>query len=119
MLAPGLVRITIKELSVPAYLGVHDFEQEKPTRVCIDLEFEYKRPASDTIADAIDYAGVRDRIFSAIENRRFGLVEIVAETILDAVKVEPRMTWVSVRVHKLGALKQALSVAAFVEWSRA
>jgi 7,8-dihydroneopterin aldolase/epimerase/oxygenase len=119
MLDPGLVRVTIEELSVQAYLGVHDCEQQKPTEVKIDLEFEYKRPTTDTLGAAIDYAALRDTVLSAIKNRRFALVETVAETILDAVKIEFQMTWVSVRVRKLGALRQASSVAAFVEWCQA
>jgi dihydroneopterin aldolase len=116
---PSLVRVTIEELSVQAYLGVHDREQRKPTEIKIDVEFEYKRPTTDTLGGAIDYAALRDTVLSAIDNRRFALVETVAETILYAVKVELQMTWVSVRVRKLGALRQASSVAAFVEWRQA
>ena len=118
MLDPTLVRVSIEELSAEAYLGVHDSEQQEPRRICVDLEFEYKRPKTDSLAAAIDYRTVRDKVLSAIENRRFKLVETIAETILDAVKEEPRVTWLSVRVHKLGALKQAKSVAALVEWRR-
>lgn len=119
MLDPSLVRVSIEELSADAYLGVHDSEQQRPRKICVDLEFEYKRPTIDSLAAAIDYRTVRDKVLSVIENRRFQLVETIAETILDAVKDEPRVTWVSVRVHKLGALRQAKSVAALVEWRRA
>ena len=119
MLDSNLVQVTIKEMSVYVYLGVHDHEQVKPTKVTVDLKFAYKRPTSDRLADAIDYAAIRDTVLSAVENRRFALVETMAETILNAIKAEPRMTWSSVRVHKHGALKEALSVMALVEWSRA
>lgn len=119
MLDRSLVRVSIEQLRADAYLGVRDSEQQKPRRVCVDLEFEYQRPATDSLAAAIDYRGVRDKVLSAIKSRRFRLVETLAETILDAVKDEPRAAWVSVRVHKLGALKQGKSVAAQVEWRRA
>jgi dihydroneopterin aldolase len=119
MLDRILVRVSIEELWADAYLGVHESEQQRPRRIYIHLEFEYKRPAIDSLAAAIDYRGARDKVLSAIKNRRFQLVETLAETILDTVKDEPRATWVSVRVHKLGALKQGKSVAALVEWTRA
>jgi dihydroneopterin aldolase len=118
MLDSSLVRVSIEELSADAYLGVHHSEQRKPRRIYIDLEFEYERPAADSLAAAIDYRIVRDKVLSVLENRRFKLVETLAETILDAVKDDPRATWVSVQVHKLGALRQAKSVAALVEWRR-
>jgi dihydroneopterin aldolase len=118
MLDSSLVQVTIKELSVNAYLGVHDHEQAKPTKVSVDLEFAYKRPTTDCLTAAIDYASVRNTVFLAVENRRFALVETMAETILYAVIAEPRMAWSSVRVHKYGALKQASSVVALVEWRR-
>jgi dihydroneopterin aldolase len=117
MLGTGLVRISIEKLSVQAFVGVYELEQQSPRTICIDLEFEYDRPATDSLDKAIDYACIRDKIFSAVENRRFGLVETVAQTILTTIK-EPRMIWLSVRVRKPRALKQAESVAALVEWRR-
>ena len=118
MPGPEMVRVSIEGLSVDAYLGVHDSEQRKPRRICIDLEFEYKRPIDDSLPAAMDYRTVRDRVLSALQNRRFQLVETIAETILNAIRDDPRSTWVAVRVHKPGALRQARSVAALVEWKR-
>jgi FolB domain-containing protein len=114
----GVVRVSLEALSVQTYLGIHESEQQAPREVIIDVHFEYDRPAADSIEASIDYRWVRDRILAAVENRRFGLIEVLGETILHAVRTEPRIRWASVRVHKIRALRQAASVTALVEWSR-
>ena len=112
------VRICIENLLVKAYLGVHASEQETPREIPVYLEFEYESPRTDSLSEAVDYRLVRDRVFAAVENRRFALVEIMAKTIVDAVKSEPRIVRVLVRVSKTKALKQARSVSATIEWNR-
>jgi FolB domain-containing protein len=112
------VRICIEDLLVKSYLGVHASEQEKPREVPVYLQFEYKSPASDNLMEAVDYRQIRDLVLAAVENRRFALVEIMAKTILDALKTEPRIVRVLVRVSKTKALKQAKCVSAMVEWNR-
>jgi FolB domain-containing protein len=112
------VRIAIEDLAVNAYLGVHDAEQKKPKRIPVSLEFEYEQPASDSLAVALDYRGVRDKVLAATENRRFRLVETLAAIIMDVLKSDPRIRWALVQVRKHGALRQAKSVVARVEWRR-
>jgi FolB domain-containing protein len=118
LLKPNVVRICVEDLLVHAYLGVHPTEQEKPREIPVYLEFEYECPTSDNLGQAIDYRRVRDKVLAAVENRRFALVEIMAKTILDAVKCDPHAYRVLVKVIKTKALKQAKSVTATVEWNR-
>lgn len=118
MLERDVVRVCVEALSVQTYLGIHDFEQEKPRDVYVDVQFDYARPKEDQIEAGIDYRWVRDAVLTSAQGGRFGLLEILAETILKAVTAEPRMLWVSVRVHKMAALRQAKSVTALVEWKR-
>jgi len=103
---------------VHAYLGAHAREQKKRRRIPVYLEFDYEQPGADSLALALDYRDVRDRVLEAVENRRFSLVETMARAILDAVRSEPRVTRVRVRVEKSKALKQARAVTALVEWTR-
>jgi dihydroneopterin aldolase len=116
LLNSNLVRVCIDELLVDAYLGVHASEQKKRKKIPVYLEYEYEQPAGDSLALAVDYRKVRDTVFGAIKDRRFHLVETMARTILDALKTEPRICRVSVRVGKMKALRQARSVMAVVEW---
>jgi dihydroneopterin aldolase len=114
----NVVRVCIEDLMVNAYLGVHASEQERPREIPVYLEFDYECPTSDTLAQAVDYRWVRDRILAAVENQRFALVEIMAKTILEEVKSEPRIVRAMVKVGKRKALKQAKSVTAMLEWNR-
>lgn len=109
----------IEELLVNVYLGAHAREQRKRRRIPVYLEFEYEQPSTDSLARALDYRHVRDKVLAAVEKRRFCLIETMARAILDAVTSEPRVSRVCVRVEKTTALKQARAVTAVVEWNRA
>ena len=112
------VRVCIEELLVNAYLGAHAHEQKRRRRIPVYLEFEYQQPSTDSLALALDYRDVRDKVLAAIETRRFCLIETMARAILDAVRSEPRVSRVCVRLEKTRALKQARAVTAVVEWNR-
>jgi FolB domain-containing protein len=114
----NLVRICFDELLIDVYLGAHAVEQEQRRTVPVYLEFEYEQPHNDSLAEAIDYRGIRDKVFAAVANRRFRLVETLAQTILDAIKTEHRIVRILVKVSKTKALKQAQSVDAVYEWRR-
>ena len=113
------VRVCVEELTVNAYLGAHAREQKKRRRIPVYLEFEYAQPAGDSLALALDYRDVRDKVLAATGKRRFCLIETMARAILEAVRSEPRVSRVCVRVEKTKALKQARAVTAVVEWNRA
>jgi len=119
VLNSNLVRVCIEELLVNAYLGAHAYEQKKRRRIPIYLEFEYEQPGTDSLASAVDYREVRDRVLAAVESRRFCLVENMVRAILDEVRKQPRITRICVKVTKPKALKQARAVTAAVEWVRA
>jgi dihydroneopterin aldolase len=118
VLNTNCVSVCIEDLLVSAFLGAHAHEQKKRRRIAVRLEFEYPQPSADSLAMAIDYRGVRDAVFAVVEKQRFFLVESMARAILDAVRSEPRVSRVFVKVSKPGALKQAKAVTAAVEWIR-
>jgi dihydroneopterin aldolase len=118
LLDSNLVRVCIEDLLVNAYLGAHAHEQKKRRRIPVYVEFDYEQPSTDVLSSAVDYRLVRDKVLAAIENQRFSLVETMARVILGAVRSEPRVRRVFVRVTKAKALKQAKAVTASVEWIR-
>ena len=79
---------------------------------------DYEEPGTDSLAQAVDYRGVRDKALAAIEGRRSCLIETMARAILDAVASEPRVSRACVRVEKTRALKHARAVTAAVERNR-
>ena len=111
------VRVCIEELLLNAYLGAHAHEQKKRRRIPVRLEFDYEEPGTNSLAQAVDYRGVRDKALAAIEGRRSCLIETMARAILDAVASEPRVSR-GVRVERTRALKHARAVTAAVERNR-
>jgi len=73
--------ISIEQLMVNVYLGVHDSEQHRMRNIPIDVQFEYETAGVDELAVAIDYRAIRGRVLEATQGRRFRLIEALAKTI--------------------------------------
>src|ERR1035437_825454 len=103
--------ISIEQLMVKVYLGVHDSEQNRLRNIPVDVQFEYEDAGVDELSVAIDYRVIRDRVIEAAQGRRFRLIEALAKTILDAVKGDSRILKAAVVVRKPRALRAARSVS--------
>lgn len=80
--------IFIRQLSVDAIIGIHDWEKTKPQRLLIDLDlsFDCKKAArSDDINDALDYFEVCKQVTELIKSSRFELIESLAEFICEHI----------------------------------
>lgn len=80
----ALDRIFIRKLRVPAIIGIHPEEQEKPQDIFLDLIFEFdsaRAAISDDIFHALDYAKICKRLSDYIPTTRFNLIEKLAEDI--------------------------------------
>jgi FolB domain-containing protein len=110
--------ISIEQLMVKVYLGVHDSEQNRLRNIPVDVQFEYEDAGVDELSVAIDYRVIRDRVIEAAQGRRFRLIEALAKTILDAVKGDSRILKAAVVVRKPRALRAARSVSVLADWCR-
>ena len=75
-------KILIQDLTLCLHIGVTDKEQRRSQKVLISLEI---RPAgrvqiNDALENTIDYSAVRRGLQSLLREKRFNLVETVAET---------------------------------------
>jgi dihydroneopterin aldolase len=80
-----LPRIFLRNLAIPARLGIHDFERA-PQRVLVSVELYLdpaRLPKSDRIAEAVDYDAVRSDIVALAASRHFNLQETFVHAILD------------------------------------
>lgn len=106
-------RIFIEELHVRCLIGINDEEREKKQDVYITIELETdlrKAGASDEFADAVDYRGLKKRVFRMAEESKFKLVEALAERVAAMCLEDPRVEAVRVRLDKPGALRFARNV---------
>lgn len=111
--------VFIRDLVLPVFIGVHDFEREatQPVRFNIDLAVDdADHPVGDTIADVVNYETVTDGIRTLIAEGHVILVETMAERIADmALSTNKRVRSVRVRVEKLDIVAEAESVGVEIE----
>jgi dihydroneopterin aldolase len=100
-------RITLSRIAVFARHGVMPEEERLGQRFYITVSFEADlRPAgeADDYALAVCYGAVADLVVATATQRRYRLIEGLAEAIAAAVlAAQPRVTAVSVKVEKPSA----------------
>ena len=95
--------IRVKNMTFHAYHGVWDEEQEIGQRFEVDLDLKTDtRAASDTdkLKDTIDLYKVFQVVEDVVQNRKFRLVETMAERIAQAVIAQFNVSELMVRVRK-------------------
>jgi 7,8-dihydroneopterin aldolase/epimerase/oxygenase len=113
--------IFIRELRLPAWIGLYRHEKIAPQTIEIDLEIALpsaKPFKSGKVADTIDYAVVVDHVKALLEKERFGLVESLAERIAELVLGDFKSPRVVVSIAKLGVLREAKRVGVSIERAR-
>ncbi|UCE87243.1 MAG: dihydroneopterin aldolase [Deltaproteobacteria bacterium] len=116
-------RIHVQDLLLRTIIGVHDWEREARQDVRINLVLEVDLgPASrsDDLADSVDYRALTKRVIAHVEASSYGLLERLAGSIADLALAEfPKLSAITVKVDKPGALRFARSVAVEIRRERA
>ena len=95
--------VSIRGLSVPAVIGVYDWEREIEQTLVFGIDMAAdvtKAAARDDVVDAVDYSAVAATVTSVVRDGKFQLIETAAERIADRVLDEYPVTWVRVEVAK-------------------
>ncbi len=111
-------KVFLKALHTTPVIGIYDWEREIRQDVYIDLIMatDISRAAStDDIQYTLNYKSISDRIVEFANNSRFGLIEALAEHISQIVRSEFNVQWVSVTVHKPGAIEAAEDLGVTIE----
>ena len=111
----------IRELRLPAWIGLHKYEKIAPQTVQIDIDIEISGDAvfkTRRVRDTIDYAVVAGRIKELLATERFGLVEVLADRVARMVLEEFKSPRVKLTVTKFGMLKDSGRVGVCVERTR-
>ena len=110
--------VFIRELKVPASIGVWDWEQRIKQNLIVDLELGVdirKAAQSDDIEDAVSYKSVATRITDFVSESNFKLIESVAESIAEIILNEFPVTWCRVAVNKPRAVEKSQNVGIVIE----
>jgi dihydroneopterin aldolase len=95
--------VSIKDLSVPAVIGVHDWEREIEQTLVISVDMVadvQKAAASDNLADALDYSAVASTITAIVRDGKFHLIETAAERVAERLLADFPVTRLRLELRK-------------------
>ena len=109
--------VFIRNLELPAQIGVHHHEVGKmqPVRINVDLGVEDLLDLGDSLAKVVDYGVIEGKIRAILAEGHLNLVETLAERIASACFEDARVKTARVRVEKLHALSAAESAGVEIE----
>lgn len=109
--------VFIKGLRLNTIIGCYDHEKLAPQPVIIDLDmaWDIERAAqSDDLVDTLDYDAVSKCVEKLLTERRFELVESLAELIAATIMADFRVQGVRVRLAKPDAILNTESVGVHI-----
>lgn len=111
---PQLSQIKVEKLRLRAYIGFVEWETQKLQDLVISFSFKYDShlsSLSDDVDDCVDYKIITKDVVELVDNRKFNLIETVAERIYDLIlQQSEKVQDVEVFVEKPHALRFADNV---------
>ena len=118
----GLRRVFIRDLVLPARIGIHDHEraQAQPVIINVDASVEEAIEGADnattgTIADVVCYETLTKQIKEVLAGGHTDLVEVLAEEIADRLLADARIIRLRIRLEKPEAIAEAAGVGVEIE----
>ncbi|MAM94276.1 dihydroneopterin aldolase [Parvibaculum sp.] len=108
--------VFIRDLLLDAHIGVYKHEKggTQPVRVNVDLTVTEVAHA-DSLDNVVCYKTVVDQIKAIVAEGHLNLVETLAERIAGSCLEDARVRVARVRVEKLAAIPEAVSVGVEIE----
>jgi dihydroneopterin aldolase len=127
--ARGLRHVFLRDLVLPASIGVHPHEHSGTQRVRINVDLGVEddgaralsRPSvgRDDLRRVVDYEGVADAVRAIVAAGHVMLVETLAERIAESCLADARVHLARVRVEMLDVFADAASAGVEIERRRA
>ena len=95
--------VSVRDLSVQAVIGVHDWERgiTQTLVFTVELAADVRSAARhDELADALDYSAVARTIASVVQDGRFRLIETAAERVAARLLAAHAVAWLRLEVRK-------------------
>ena len=113
--------IFIREFRVDAWVGIYEWEKQRAQTLEMDIEIGIPGSGaghSDNIHDTVHYGEVVERIVAELAERRFKLLEALAEHVCAIVTGHFKAPWVRLSVAKLGHIRNVRKVGVVLERRR-
>lgn len=103
--------IELERLAIRCIVGILPFERVTEQDIFLDISMDLDfaaAAASEDVRDTVDYASLAESLATLVRERRFQLVETMAEACAASVlETRPQVRRVRVAVHKPAAVPQA------------
>ncbi len=111
-LGAGIRRVFVRDLVLPAQIGIYEHEKTGPQRVRInlDLEVEDRPPEADEIDCVVSYEPLVLAARNILAAGHIALLETLAERLAAECLADPRVRLARIRVEKLDAFPDADAV---------
>jgi len=126
--ARGLRHVFVRDLVLPARIGVHAHEERERQRIRINLDLGVRddgvAPLSraavgrDELSRVVDYEAIANRVRAIVAAGHVRLVETLAERIAEACLEDARVELARIRVEKLDVFADAASAGVEIERRR-
>ena len=123
--AIGLRHVFIRDMVLPASIGIYPHEEAHAQRVRINLDLGVEDDGArqnsriaigkDDLSRVVDYEGVAERVRSIVKAGHVRLVETLAERIAETCLVDKRIKLARIRVEKLDVFPDASSAGVEIE----
>ena len=113
--------IFIREFRVDAWVGIYEWEKQRAQTLEMEIDIGIPGNAvgrTDNIHDTVHYGDVVQRIQQELAERRFKLLEALAEHVCTIVTREFKAPWVRLSVAKLGHVRNVRKVGVTLERRR-
>jgi 7,8-dihydroneopterin aldolase/epimerase/oxygenase len=126
--ARGLRHVFLRDLVLPARIGVHAHEERGQQRIRINVDLGVRDDGAarvsrapvgrDDLSRVVDYEAIANRVRGIVAAGHVRLVETLAERIAEACLEDARVELARVRVEKLDVFADAASAGVEIERRR-
>ena len=106
-------KILINELTLDAFIGIHDFEKNKKQKIAISLSLDVNDNISGIehkIENFVSYEHIVADIKSILKKGHIDLLETLGEKIVDLCFKDERVMTIKLKLEKLEVFKETSSV---------
>jgi 7,8-dihydroneopterin aldolase/epimerase/oxygenase len=97
-------RIFLRDFSIDASIGFHEFEKQAPQRILISVDLfvpiDQSTSSRDDVLDVVDYDFIRTGIVKIAQSRHFNLQETLIDEICDLCLSQPSVRAARVESQK-------------------
>ena len=106
-------KILINDLTLDAFIGIHDFEKKKKQKIAISLSLDVNDNISGIehkIENFVSYEHIVADIKSILKSGHIDLLETLGEKIVDLCFTDERVMTIKLKLEKLEVFKETSSV---------